>query len=331
MLNELKQQVLQANLALVKHGLVIFTWGNVSGIDRDKDLIVIKPSGVSYDGNPISENPSSSVFLATPGVEKGLDLSPAVKRSIVEQNKTRVGYYQVLDEPEPAPLLGSVVGLTICVDFSDEPETIPITEVDDYCNLTGYTGYGNNGSIYNYFYDVSGGNLEYTNIVVGYYRADNPKTYYDDVDRPFGEAARELLDEALTWLDGQGFDFTQLTTDNGRMVALNVFYAGTRQPIWAAGLWPHAGYYDGFTSSSGISSGRYQMTDMGNELKQAVQQLRRLEPAIIAQMAMEGFGLPEDAGWMTDSQQLQAGQNTYEVRTFELRNDLIRHGVDHYF
>jgi L-ribulose-5-phosphate 4-epimerase len=49
MLDILKQEVFEANLALVKHGLVILTWGNVSGIDRSKGLVVIKPSGVSYD------------------------------------------------------------------------------------------------------------------------------------------------------------------------------------------------------------------------------------------------------------------------------------------
>jgi L-ribulose-5-phosphate 4-epimerase len=49
MLKELKQETLRANLDLVKHGLVIFTWGNVSAIDRTKGLVVIKPSGVSYD------------------------------------------------------------------------------------------------------------------------------------------------------------------------------------------------------------------------------------------------------------------------------------------
>lgn len=49
MLELLKQQVFQANLNLVKHGLVIFTWGNVSAIDREKGLLVIKPSGVSYE------------------------------------------------------------------------------------------------------------------------------------------------------------------------------------------------------------------------------------------------------------------------------------------
>ena len=49
MLNKLKKQVYQANLLLPKHGLVTFTWGNVSGIDRKKGLVVIKPSGVSYE------------------------------------------------------------------------------------------------------------------------------------------------------------------------------------------------------------------------------------------------------------------------------------------
>ena len=50
MLKKLKKQVLEANLALPAHGLVTFTWGNVSGIDRERGLVVIKPSGVSYEG-----------------------------------------------------------------------------------------------------------------------------------------------------------------------------------------------------------------------------------------------------------------------------------------
>ncbi|MBP5681429.1 MAG: class II aldolase/adducin family protein, partial [Bacteroidales bacterium] len=49
MLEELKKQVFDANIELVKQGLVIYTWGNVSGIDREKGLVVIKPSGVDYD------------------------------------------------------------------------------------------------------------------------------------------------------------------------------------------------------------------------------------------------------------------------------------------
>ena len=49
MLEGLKEQVFQANLLLPKHNLVTFTWGNVSGIDRKQGLVVIKPSGVSYE------------------------------------------------------------------------------------------------------------------------------------------------------------------------------------------------------------------------------------------------------------------------------------------
>ncbi|HHY83699.1 MAG TPA: L-ribulose-5-phosphate 4-epimerase [Clostridiales bacterium] len=49
MLETLKEQVWQANLELPKRGLVVYTWGNVSGIDREKGLVVIKPSGVAYE------------------------------------------------------------------------------------------------------------------------------------------------------------------------------------------------------------------------------------------------------------------------------------------
>ena len=49
MLELLKQQVCESNLELVRRGVVIYTWGNVSGIDREKGLMVIKPSGVDYD------------------------------------------------------------------------------------------------------------------------------------------------------------------------------------------------------------------------------------------------------------------------------------------
>ena len=49
MLEQLKKDVFEANLLLPKYGLVVFTWGNVSGIDREKGLVIIKPSGVEYD------------------------------------------------------------------------------------------------------------------------------------------------------------------------------------------------------------------------------------------------------------------------------------------
>jgi len=55
MLENLKKQVFEANLLLPKHGLITFTWGNVSGIDRESGLVVIKPSGVEYDCMTIND------------------------------------------------------------------------------------------------------------------------------------------------------------------------------------------------------------------------------------------------------------------------------------
>lgn len=49
MLEQLKKEVYEANMLLPKHGLVTFTWGNVSGLDKETGLFVIKPSGVDYD------------------------------------------------------------------------------------------------------------------------------------------------------------------------------------------------------------------------------------------------------------------------------------------
>lgn len=70
MLKDLREQVLQANLMLPKHGLVTFTWGNVSGIDRERGLMAIKPSGVAYEG--LTTKDIVLVDLAGQVVEGGL-------------------------------------------------------------------------------------------------------------------------------------------------------------------------------------------------------------------------------------------------------------------
>jgi L-ribulose-5-phosphate 4-epimerase len=74
MLEKLKADVCQANLDLVSEGLVIQTWGNVSGIDRERSLVVIKPSGVSYDG--MKPEHMVVVSLKTGEVVEG-DLKPS--------------------------------------------------------------------------------------------------------------------------------------------------------------------------------------------------------------------------------------------------------------
>lgn len=72
-LTSFKERVFCANLALVEHGLVIFTWGNVSGIDRERGLVVIKPSGVPYDRMTASQ----MVVLNLDGQVVEGDLNPS--------------------------------------------------------------------------------------------------------------------------------------------------------------------------------------------------------------------------------------------------------------
>ncbi|HJE87389.1 L-ribulose-5-phosphate 4-epimerase [Levilactobacillus brevis] len=73
MLEELKQEVYEANMKLPKLGLVTFTWGNVSGIDREKGLFVIKPSGVDYD----KLKPSDLVVVNLKGEVVEGDMNPS--------------------------------------------------------------------------------------------------------------------------------------------------------------------------------------------------------------------------------------------------------------
>lgn len=84
MLERLKQEVLEANLSLPKYNLVTFTWGNVSGIDRESGLIVIKPSGVEYD--KLSLDDLVVVDLEGNVVEGKLNPSSDTKTHIVLYN-----------------------------------------------------------------------------------------------------------------------------------------------------------------------------------------------------------------------------------------------------
>lgn len=157
-----------------------------------------------------------------------------------------------------------IKGLTILIDFSDEAASIDHSEINDYANKVGYDGYDNNGSVYDYFRDVSGQHLNYTNTVLDYYRALQPKSYYDV--GPGYDRAKELVLEVLNATETAGFDFSTLTIDdNDRVLAVNILYAGRADAGWANGLWPHSGSISGF-SADGVEVRRYQMTSLGTSL-----------------------------------------------------------------
>ncbi len=210
--------------------------------------------------------------VASLGLERHLKVEPAARRATALANRQHLELEQAAfmnkdgtRDPQPSTL-GEVQGITLIIDFSDQVATVPAANFAAYLNQVGYTGYGNNGSVRDYFYDVSDGALTYTNYAPNaYYRAINPKSYYDDPNVTYGQRARELVREALINLNSSGFDFSQYDANrDGYIDALNVFYAGFPSHGWSVGLWPHSGVIS--YSADGVSTYRYQITNIGTSL-----------------------------------------------------------------
>src|SRR5680860_1457389 len=138
----------------------------------------------------------------------------------------------------------------------------------DVYKRQGYTGFGNNGSVRDYFFDNSRGRLTYTNVVTQYYTAAHNRSYYTDPSVAYGSRARELITEASNHFKAQGFNFGQLTADSGGFIyALNVFYAGPRVNNWSEGLWPHQwALSTPYDVGGGKKFSDYQITNMGSSL-----------------------------------------------------------------
>jgi len=170
--------------------------------------------------------------------------------------------------PPRRETVGEYLGLCLLIDFSDAPATITRDEVDRFCNLAGYSGFGNRGSVRDYFLANSIGRCSYRNVVLPYYRARKPKSYYTDRTIPQPVRAIELINEALAHWKAQGTDFTQLTADpQGFVYATNVYYSGPVVNEWSEGLWPHAHHLNSAVAlAAGRSAFDYQFSAMGSEL-----------------------------------------------------------------
>ena len=169
--------------------------------------------------------------------------------------------------PPQRQTVGDFVGLCLLVDFPDVPRTISPQEVEAFCNRQGYNGFGNNGSVHDYFLENSGGRLRYTNIVAPYYTAKHNRSHYTDESQPYPLRTQELIKEALESLKAQGFDFSPLTVDDQEFVyATNIFYAGPVVNGWSKGLWPHASTIPSFQLMPGKTVADYQITNIGSQL-----------------------------------------------------------------
>lgn len=159
--------------------------------------------------------------------------------------------------PHPS---GMVRGLTILVDFSDQPAAYGKADVEGWLNQEGFTGFGLQGSVRDYFFNQSQGKVDYRNEVHGFYRAKNPKSYYED-GSGYGRA-QELLADVIAALDAE-IDYSQFDNDgDGKTEAISLLYAGG-EGTFGKGLWPHAGGTS--ITRDGVHLSRYMMTAMNSK------------------------------------------------------------------
>lgn len=185
--------------------------------------------------------------------------------------------------PLGAPISGTKVGLVILVQFPNDPATgasdpvnFPATRAKmvRYCNEAGYGDDGNSGSIRDYFYDQSNGQLVHTQLVTTIVTLPHPRNYYNYSDYPanstvsedLGGVGRTLIADAIAMLRNDGFDFSSLSVDaSNRVLATSLLFAGENSGVWAKGLWPHASSVSpinvGTTATPRYVSG-YQITNV---------------------------------------------------------------------
>lgn len=151
----------------------------------------------------------------------------------------------------------TINGLTLIIDFSDQAATVSKTDMENWLNQPGFDKNGCNGSVRDYFKSVSNGKVDLQNKVYGYYRAKNPKSYYEGgsgYDR-----AGELLNEVLDYFDPT-INFADFDNDgDGYTESISIVYAGSGA-VWGQGIWPHSGWIG--QDRDGVNLTRYMMTDM---------------------------------------------------------------------
>ncbi|MGM0443534.1 MAG: M6 family metalloprotease domain-containing protein [Fibrobacterota bacterium] len=225
-------------------------WISYAALNTDSTEFV---PGMRYTDTALPVPPNADLHLRL----RDSEVLRRVKQRQAELNgKSRVQRFNGKTRKE---VVGEKKGLTLLIDFSDEPAAVSHEYLEELINGDNFGTYG---SVSEYFYDISGGKLDYKNVVTQYIRVSRPKSYYDD---PNTSRARELIGEALDTLYYRGFDFSQLTMSGNDIVAINTFYAGEPDHGWSKGLWPHKSSYLGWTSPDGqIGSGPYQITNVGS-------------------------------------------------------------------
>jgi M6 family metalloprotease-like protein len=178
--------------------------------------------------------------------------------------------------------LGVKCGLTVLIDFEDEPGTVPQAEIANFLNGDNYRGFGNQGSVKQYFSDASNGRLTFTNLVTAYVtipRSLHPRSYYNDVTKSCFQQGGLLVRDALSLLrrlpqytHAIQPALTNLTVGaQGKLVSANFFVAGDHSGVWSYGIWGHQSALSHTVGVQALGEGRmvdiYQLSPIGDALE----------------------------------------------------------------
>ncbi|MEO5913987.1 MAG: M6 family metalloprotease domain-containing protein [Luteolibacter sp.] len=241
-------------------------------------------ANLSADGNSLVPTQIRAEDAAPAGLEKHIDLSKAKIQEISDASYTKFdaerdqkwskrvqavkkirnaakgaelrGAEAAEAKINAAPVIGDIRGLTILIQFPNDPATGGSDPIDfptdrskivRFCNAEGYNENGNTGSVRDFYSDQSLGQLTYTQTVTQIVTVPHPRNYYNYSNYPTNTAledstvgARKMISDAVNMLQADNFDFSSLTTDaGGRVLATNIFFAGPDSGVYARGLWPH--------------------------------------------------------------------------------------------
>ncbi len=235
------------------------------------DQMSLESTGIIYRGT--KDNPAS--LRNNLNLPPHLEIKTEARQKIINDNqkllKGEVSVESIKKENRATitdgtpihPVSGNILGLCVVVDFPDEPGSLPMSEFEDFCNDINYSNFGNNGSLRTFYSDISGGLVDYQNVVYGYYHAPHTFAYYDSL--PFSVGAKQVLNLALNWIQSQGFDFSTLSLNpDNSIMAINLMYTGN-PPSWSQGMWYHQGNFTGF-SANGVHTNSYNCSPANSPL-----------------------------------------------------------------
>ncbi|MBK8808509.1 MAG: hypothetical protein IPO21_18495 [Bacteroidales bacterium] len=202
----------------------------------NKDSSELQSTGVIYTGAELGTNPAAVALGLLPHYTLPLDVVIEKINKVKEKLGVNQPRFEQKTRQEPMPKDGIrpappfatkkkdiIKGLCIVVDFSDEQSYYTLPELDSMMNGKNFTGFGLNGSVYQYFNDISGGVVEFNNMMYGVFRA--PKTFAEYDAMPYSMGAKEILKLAMESMDKQGFDFSTLTHDSsGYIRSITLLY-----------------------------------------------------------------------------------------------------------